>query len=314
MRVTLTVSILLLLFLLLIIPEALAESLETRRTTLFSFDTPHREEPERTAALELVQQADRGSNIAKHVRPGNEPILLVGDPKIGIVLIHGFSASPHEVESLAYYLHRELNATVYAPRLPGHGTSPSDFAHTTSDQWYAGAESAFLVMNSTSDHVYVIGVSLGGNLALDIAKHHDLAQVVSISAPVSFLDNKISYAPYLKYFINTIPNNRLSEDQKDYYYYNRSVAAIAELYDYVEAFPHDLSRVEEPALILQSSNDFTIDFHSGDAIYEGISSQNKHIIPYESFSHTLINDREQNKIFLDIIDSIKLREQELVVE
>ena len=66
---------------------------------------------------------------------GGEPIYLEGSSEVGILLMHGFSASPHEVQELAYYLNKKANYTVYAPLLAGHGANPDDFGKYSWQEW-----------------------------------------------------------------------------------------------------------------------------------------------------------------------------------
>jgi carboxylesterase len=255
----------------------------------------------RTQLIEDLNEVIEYSNVENNVRPGNEPFILKGDGKVGIILFHGFSASPHEVKELAEFLHDNLNATVYAPLISCHGTDYRKFGDCSYKDWQKGAELAYDDMSYLSDEVFVGGISLGANLALDISKKHDVKGIITIGAPIEFKDKTIKYAFIGSFFINTLPNYKLSEEEMNYYYYNRSLKAVAELYHYVNLMKQDINEISAPIIIFQSDNDKTINPISAFMIYRDIRSQDKRIVAYNSDSHIIINTKDKQDIFNDIL-------------
>ena len=55
-------------------------------------------------------------------------------PRRCILVVHGYTGYPGEVVRPARELYA-LGYDVYAPRLPGHGTSGADFVRTGMDDW-----------------------------------------------------------------------------------------------------------------------------------------------------------------------------------
>src|SRR3989344_3038238 len=88
-----------------------------------------------------------------NVRPDNEPFFLEGSNDVGIVLVHGFTASPWEVKDLAEYLN-ERGITVYAPLLSGHGTVKEHLARTEWQDWYDSVEESYEAMSYLADNVF----------------------------------------------------------------------------------------------------------------------------------------------------------------
>jgi carboxylesterase len=76
--------------------------------------------------------------------------------------------------------------TVLGLRLPGHGTTLDDLEQTTSQQWLAAVDDAVDQLRRTCRHIFLIGNSLGGVLALSVAarRGRELAGLVTISTPV----------------------------------------------------------------------------------------------------------------------------------
>lgn len=238
------------------------------------------------------------------VRPGNEPFLLEGNSGIGVVLIHGFSASPYEVRELAEYLNQKGGITVYAPLIIGHGTDYRNFGAYSWEEWRNSIRNAINAVSLMEPEVYAGGVSLGGNLALDIAKERNLAGVFAIGAPVYYKNAFAESSHVLKFFLQSLPNNNLDEIEKQYYYHNRSVSAIAELMSYTEAFKQQLDSIQEPVLLFQSDDDRTIDPKSADFILNNIGSDDKKLKKFPGDSHIIIDQEVKKLVFRDILNFI----------
>ncbi|HKK02145.1 MAG TPA: hypothetical protein VJ955_08260, partial [Desulfuromonadales bacterium] len=66
----------------------------------------------------------------------NLPFLLFpkSAPKTGVLLVHGFSASPREMYGVGERL-AEAGYVALGVRLPGHGTSPADLRTRRFEEW-----------------------------------------------------------------------------------------------------------------------------------------------------------------------------------
>lgn len=103
---------------------------------------------------------------------------LLGGPPIGtlevdgrgpgVLALHGFGATPQEVD-LVIGIARELGLAALAPLLPGHGTSVLDLARTRFSHWLMAAERALFQLAAEHGQVIVIGSSMGSLIALDLA-------------------------------------------------------------------------------------------------------------------------------------------------
>jgi alpha-beta hydrolase superfamily lysophospholipase len=130
------------------------------------------------------------------LQKGAESILMThpGRPAKGtIVMYHGFTAGTWQFELLAQKCY-EAGYNVYIPRLPGHGFKDAKGVEDPSQllgagQWSgyeAFAERTYQEAKSLGGPVHVMGLSVGGNIALNVAeKHPDVADVVA-------------YAPFLR--------------------------------------------------------------------------------------------------------------------
>ncbi|CAK7064547.1 MAG: Thermostable monoacylglycerol lipase [Desulfovibrio sp.] len=102
------------------------------------------------------------------------------------LLIHGYRGSPLELENLAAALEAAGIAT-RVPCLPGHGPDTDTFASRRFTDWLACAEDALAALRAAHDRVAVIGFSMGGTLALNLAARFPVAGVVTLSAPLYVL-------------------------------------------------------------------------------------------------------------------------------
>ncbi len=103
--------------------------------------------------------------------------------EIACLLLHGFTGEPFEMEPLREtLLRRGIHAE--APCLPGHGAGVEAFAARSFPEWAEAAEQAYLSLAARFGRVAVIGLSMGGSLALRIAQRHEPAGVMTLAAPV----------------------------------------------------------------------------------------------------------------------------------
>lgn len=129
---------------------------------------------------------------------------------VGILLIHGYTATTAEVRLLAHYLH-ERGYTVAGPLLPGHRTTPREMNRCRWEDWTAACERAYDEVASRCEHVFVGGESMGGLLALCLASRHpEIVGVMSYAAalklPYSF--QRAIILPLLAPFIAYLPKGQ----------------------------------------------------------------------------------------------------------
>jgi alpha-beta hydrolase superfamily lysophospholipase len=109
-----------------------------------------------------------------------------------IVMYHGFTAGTWQFELLAKKAFDE-GYNVYIPRLPGHGLtdaqgveSPDQLVGPGQVQQYRDfAERTYQEAKALGGPIHVMGLSVGGNLALAVAENH--ADVASVTAYAPFL-------------------------------------------------------------------------------------------------------------------------------
>jgi carboxylesterase len=113
---------------------------------------------------------------------------------VGVLLVHGFTATPAEIHLLGQYLHAR-GFTVAGPLLPGHGTTPQDANRTRWQAWVEAVEVSYRQLVARCDTVFLGGESTGGLLALYLAAEHPQAAGILTYAPA--LITAPAYGPFL---------------------------------------------------------------------------------------------------------------------
>ena len=249
-----------------------------------------------------------GINMKKKpikIIPGCEPRILDGN-KIGCLLLHGFSSSPFEMNLLGDHLH-QIGFTVHIPLLAGHGTSPEFLKKINWYDWFVSAKNALFEIRQKCDKVFIIGLSMGGSLALHLAAHYEINGVIAMAAGL-YLKNKFSkIVPFIKPLHAIMKDNSRSDIKAKVArikYEKVPLKAVAELLKLFAHLKGDLADIYAPALIVYSQQDHVIDEKSALTIYDEISSRDKRILKLTNSYHILTLDVEKEQIFLQIANFI----------
>ncbi|MDQ3612494.1 MAG: alpha/beta fold hydrolase, partial [Actinomycetota bacterium] len=139
------------------------------------------------------------------VLPGAEPVDLPGGP-VGALLCHGFTGTTQSIRPWAEHL-AAAGLTVKAPRLPGHGTRWQDLNGTGFADWYAELERSFDDLLGRCESVFVMGLSMGGTLALRLAelRADRVAGLVVVNASLATERRDLKLAPTLSRVLASVP-------------------------------------------------------------------------------------------------------------
>ncbi|GGK23694.1 carboxylesterase [Caldalkalibacillus thermarum] len=237
------------------------------------------------------------------------PFLFKADGSTtGVLLIHGFTGTTLELKPLGRHLHA-AGWTVHAPLLKGHGVTPEEMGCTTWVDWFVSARDGYrLLREEGCELVVVVGLSMGGLLALKIAQHEPVAGIVTLCAPLKVRDPRLSLARYLQYMFPYAKRRGRKADHIEphlYVYERTPLSCVVSLEELMHNVRYVLPRLKQPALIIQAVQDETVHPASGQMLYEQIGSADKELVLFEQSGHIITLDREQDRLHETVTQFIR---------
>ena len=231
------------------------------------------------------------------VMPGGEPFNFSGGP-LGVLVLHGLTGTTSSIIDLAI-LCAESGYSVSAPRLPGHGTSVEDLMTTGWIDWSRAALDAYDALSSSCERVAMIGLSVGGGLAVHVAAQRaDVAALVLINPYIkhpgpdwdalaqSMLDSGV-----LTY--DSVGSDIKKEGIVETSYDQTPIAPALSWLQAVGRVNEDLSSLTAPSLLFSSTVDHVVELDNGDELVRKSRGPVERIWLENSYHvATLDNDRE----------------------
>lgn len=229
------------------------------------------------------------------------PFVLPGG-YVGILLIHGFTASPTQMCLIGDDLHQR-GLTVVAPLLPGHGTTVADLSKHLWQDWASHVNLALTELKARCETVFVAGISLGSLLTLYLAAAHpDLKGIVLYSPLVKMRGGAaIRLVALFKYLVREIrkpPNFFTDPDAQDrlWDYSAVSLSAVHEVTRLRKRVQHLLPNTTCPALIIYSKLDRLIARDSAQFAYDHLGSSDKSLITLHNSGHDVTLDSQWKEV------------------
>jgi carboxylesterase len=216
-----------------------------------------------------------------------------------VLCLHGLAGTPWDVRQPAEHL-AGLGFHCAGPLLPGHGTSPDDLARTPAAAWLSAAQAAYDALAGRHSRVYVLGLSLGGVLALALCQQRAVRGAVLLAVPlriparlrlpVLLLRRFVRHAPRIPGIVD--PVARAANPG----YRRMPLAAVHSLMGLQARVRADLSKVQQPLLLVYSSRDRKVALADADRIREAVASERVELLRLERSGHVLTVDSEREAI------------------
>jgi carboxylesterase len=227
--------------------------------------------------------------------------------KKGCLLLHGFTSCPFELRLLGDHLQNE-GFSISIPLLPGHGTSLRDLKAQSWMDWYEAAKMALFELRKTCQTVFVIGLSMGGSIALHLSAHYEVDGIVAL-APGLYLKNKFSFLSHVLYPFYPYSKKWFGPDIKadveTITYDKIPVKSLSELLRMFKHLRDDLTDINAPLLIIYAKQDHVINGKSAQEIYKKVSSKNKRILGLNDSYHIITLDVEKEQVFRETLNFLK---------
>ena len=252
-----------------------------------------------------MAEATNGAGKASVIR-GAQTIDLQEEGSPGVLLLHGFGDTPQTLALLARRLHKS-GYSVYAPLLPGHGRNMAAFDQSRARDWIAAAKAAFGQMRSRHDTVSVVGLSMGGALAILVAAQFDGIPALVLIAPYVGMPWVLRAAAATHWLWGRVAGeinarNPLSirdpaEREKNLAYGAITGRALFELSRIVRLARKSLAKVKAPTLIIQSREDPRVAPMVAESVFKALGAQEKKLVWTDGAGHIITVDYGRELVF-----------------
>ncbi|NPV02377.1 MAG: alpha/beta fold hydrolase [Brevinematales bacterium] len=231
------------------------------------------------------------------------PIYSIQGNKKAILFIHGFAGTPATFRDYAE-LAVKSKYDVMVPLLPGMGTTPPDMYGQTFSGWCRYIQEIYLKYRKNYKEFYIVGMSMGGSLALKLAENFEAAKtpalaptaIAVISAPVfinSLFESGVVMHPAA--YVCRIVSLFTNEIDGDYSIYGEGGADVARWVGYNGVFPaqiqsikiglkrikDDLWKISIPVYMAQAVGDKVVNYKNLGYIGSHISSKIKQVHTFD---------------------------------
>lgn len=217
---------------------------------------------------------------------------LPGAGRAAALCLHGFTGTPYEVRSLGEAL-AERGIRARGPALPGHNETPERLARTTHGEWRAAVREHVRELRAEHERVFVVGMSMGGLLTLDVAAEERLDAVITIGVPLRLARPVEWLVPLLKHLKPMISKSEGSDirdaaaRERHPSYAVMPLRAVHELLRLQRLVRANLQRVTAPIYIAHGAHDKTANPRDARVIHAAVRSEVRELAIFESSGHVV---------------------------
>lgn len=245
-------------------------------------------------------------------RAVGKPQHFMGDKnKAGIVLAHGFLASPGEMQEMAEYLNK-LGYGVYLVRLVGHGTNACELDNASVKKWSESFKRGYAVLAQYHSKVLAGGFSAGALLAL--LKGSYAAQAVDgivVINPALRLRHKSSLlSPMLDRWNRameslSLPSSAIKwvenePENSDTNYLQIYIAGLRQFLALQADCQVKLADIYAPLLVIQASEDPLVDPEGAKEIIRKVRSPYKKLEEIVFKRHVIVRGGDSLEVFKEV--------------
>lgn len=249
--------------------------------------------------------ADTGAIIA-----GAEAINFQGEGRHGALLLHGFGDTPQTLRLLATRL-RAARYGVYVPLLPGHGRNMAAFRNTGADEWAEAARQAFVEMRRHYYSVSIVGLSMGGALAVSLAAEVRDVPALALIAPYVEMPRLLGMAASTHRIWGRLVGELNAhhpesirdpiEREKNLAYGSVTGRGLHQLRKVVRRARKALADVRAPTLLIQSTDDPRCSRRGAEQAFQKLGAREKKLVWTEGAGHVITVDYGRERVYDEVI-------------
>jgi carboxylesterase len=255
-----------------------------------------------TAFRRAVDRRPKGPN---GIVVGAEGFVLDRPGAPAVLLLHGAGDTPQTLRYLAAELH-DRGFHVAAPLLPGHGRDLDAFARVTAREIVAAARATFAGLRAKREWVGLIGLSMGGAVAVQLAADAPDLPALGLAAPYLAMPPRIARAASLAWLWGPLAPVVQSADgvsvldaeerARSLAYGAFTPSALRALAEIVRSAAAALPRVAAPTLFLQSRTDNRISVSAAEHAFARLGSAEKRLEWISGAAHIITVDYGRDQV------------------
>jgi carboxylesterase len=236
---------------------------------------------------------------------GAAPIDLSRPGAPAVLLLHGAGDTPHAMAGLAEFLFAH-GFSVRAPLLRGHGRHLSALAEVSADSLHEDVGREFAALRKNHDRVAIVGLSMGGALALKLAADRRvdalvlLAPYVAMPAATRLLARTTKAWGWLLPYFSSLGARSIRDPvaaARELGHGILTPAALRALYEVMRDGTVALPRVTAPTLVIQSREDNRITPESAELGFARLGSADKKLVWTDGAAHVITVDFGYSRVF-----------------
>lgn len=241
---------------------------------------------------------------------GGEGFVLHRDDAPAVLLLHGGGDTPQTLRYLAASLH-EHGFHVAAPLLPGHGRQLRDFARVTADDLIETARSHYARLRADHEWVGIIGVSMGGALAVLLAADSSDLPALGLVAPYLAMPPHIERAARWSWLWGVLMPVVRSADglsvldpverERSLAYGVFTARGLRALHALVWRARGALAQVGAPTLMVQSRQDNRISISDGEQAFAMLGAREKRLEWVSGAAHVITVDFGRERVIESLV-------------
>jgi carboxylesterase len=255
--------------------------------------------------VELRQRARRRIGTDGFITGASE-VTRLREHAPGVLLVHGGGDTPQVLTALADYLHAE-GFSVRVPVLEAHGRDLRALVTATAADWHAQVDRELHAMRRGHAWVGVVGLSMGGALAVTAAAERRDVDALVLLAPYIAMPRVVRrladtspwwgwLAPYFPSFGSRSIRDEVAA-RRARGHGILTPAMLRALRDVVDAAWEALPRVSAPTLVIQSREDNRIAAESAELGFVRLGARDKKFVWTNGAGHVITVDFGYQRVF-----------------
>ncbi len=215
---------------------------------------------------------------------------------IGCLILHGFAGDVHEVLPLVRAL-QARGYTIECPTLDGHGLTRRHLGKSTCRDWVRSAEEAYKRLAMRSERIVVIGFSMGGLLAAQIAVRHPVELLVTLNTPYAYWDVRqalVNLREDVRRHLSRYVCGLVRIPLRSMWQFRILLRETKQL----------LPRVTCPCLIVQGKRDDTVQAVSAEHLRRSVGSDQAQVSYFPRSGHLLLAGPEADEVIRLVDETI----------